>query len=625
MHFGWDFAPRLRAIGLWDAARLVICAGVYVRDVHVQAEPLALPSDPGPAAVRLRLDLDSDTARTVTVQIDVRPCFDDGQPGWQHLVDLRLPAGRSDHNLALELPAIRLWQPWERGKPCLYWLTVAIQDAGTVGDRPEQSKKVPNAGTVGDRPERSKEVPNAGTVGDRPERSLDTFSTRFGVRLVEVLQTDQGHPWRVVVNGEQLFLRGVNWAPLDALAGRARPERYAALLGQAQAAGVNFVRVWGGGGRERRSFYDLCDELGLLVWQEFPIACVFLDHLPRRPSYHALLRQEAAGMVQALRNHPSLFMWCGGNEWSPARHRPVVRLLADVVASDDGARPFTPASPGPGDAHHWRVWHGRAPLSAYRAERASMVSEFGLQAAPEVASLRQFLSDTETWPPGTGWQRHNADLVKLERYARWFENGGEKNALERFVQASQRAQAAGLQILIEHMRRRRGATGGLAVWQWNEPWPSICWSVVDYFGRPKLALAVLQRSMQPLLVSLDFPLAAYRPGDLLAGMLWVVNDGVAALDSCWLQVSLAGEGKVGASREEGIALLDLPCGAPAHAASPVGKLALRLPAGFSQLRLDLRQGNSLLACNVYDLRVHDAGPGPIGQAVRRRMVDLILR
>lgn len=448
---------------------------------------------------------------------------------------------------------------------------------------------------------------------------MDAFTTRFGVRRVEVHKTDQGHPWRVVVNGETLFVRGVNWVPVDALAGRAKPARYAALLGRAQAAGVNFVRVWGGGGRERRAFYDLCDELGLLVWQEFPIACVFLDHLPRQAAYRALLRQEAAGMVQALRNHPSLFIWCGGNEWSPARHRSIVAVLADAVASDDGTRPFTPASPGPGDAHHWRVWHGRAPLSAYRAEQASMVSEFGLQAAPDVASLRQFLTQAELWPPGVGWQRHNAELAKLERYARWFESAGKTHALERFVQASQRAQAAGLQILIEHVRRRRDATGGLAVWQWNEPWPSICWSVVDYFDRPKLALAVLQRSMQPLLVSLDYPLAAYRPGDLLAGMLWVVNDGVESQAGCWLRASLEREEK------EGSTLLELPCSAPAQAARQVGKLALRLPAGFSHLRLELRQGNSLLAHNVYDLRFYDAGPDSIGQAARRRMVDLILR
>jgi beta-mannosidase len=601
MHFGWDFAPRLRAMGIWDDARLVICDGVYIRDVHVQAEPTALPADPGPAVVRLRLALDSHAARLVTVQIGVRPPFDADEPGWQHWVELRLPAGRSEQAFVFELPAMRLWQPWERGEACLYRLDVALEEAGSVRDRTEQL-----------RTHRSVRSPTEPAL-------LDAFTARFGVRRIEMQQTDQGHPWRVVVNGAPFFLRGVNWVPLDALAGRASTERYAALLGQAQAAGVNFVRVWGGGGRERQAFYDLCDELGLLVWQEFPIACVFLDHLPRRPAYLALLRQEAAGMVQALRNHPSIFLWCGGNEWSPARHRPIVRALADAVASGDGTRPFVPASPGRGDAHTWLIWHGRAPLAAYRAEQASMVSEFGLQAAPDVASLRQFLAEAELWPPGAGWQRHNGELAKLARYARWFEDTGVAGPLERFVQASQRAQAAGLQILIEHVRRRRGATGGLAVWQWNEPWPSICWSIVDYFGRPKPALAVMQRSMQPLLVSLDYPLAAYRPGDLLAGMLWVVNDGVETLAGCTLRASLQREG------EAAIVLSELPCDAPAQAARPVGKLAIRLPAGFSHLRLELRQGNSLLAHNVYDLRFHDAGPDSLGQAARRRMVDLILR
>jgi beta-mannosidase len=417
-----------------------------------------------------------------------------------------------------------------------------------------------------------------------------------------------------VVNGYPLFLRGVNWVPVDALAGRVDRARIAALLSQARAAGVNLLRVWGGGGRQRRAFYDLCDELGLLVWQEFPIACVFLDFVPRRAAYRALLHQEAAGIVRSLRNHPSLFLWCGGNEWSPSRNRQAVATLAAAVEAEDGTRPFLPASPGPGDAHHWQVWHGLAPLSAYRRERASMVSEFGLQSPPDAAGLRQFLHPDELWPPGAGWQRHNADLRKLARYTRWFEDADESDPMERFVHASQRAQAAGLQVMVEHMRRRKGTTGGLAVWQWNEPWPSICWSIIDYFGRPKLALETLQRAMQPLLVSLDYPLRAYQPGDLLEGALWLVNDSLATLSGCWLRVSL-----------DGTALLDLPCAAPANAARRLSKLALRLPVGFDHLRLELRQGNSLLAHNVYVLRFHDAGPDSVGQAVRRRIVDLILR
>lgn len=593
MHFGWDFAPRLRTTGIWDNALLIVCGGVYIRELRVQAEPLALPADGGPAAVRLRLALDSDAQRSVLAQVSIQPASAPDSAGWQFEFPLSMPAGRSEHGLTFQLPAARLWQPWERGEPWLYRLDVALE-------------------------------------GPTEPRLLDAVTTHFGVRRIELRNTDQGHPWRVVVNGEPLFLRGVNWAPLDALAGRTTEQRYQVLLEQARTAGVNFVRVWGGGGRERRAFYDLCDELGLLVWQEFPIACVFLDHLPRRPAYRALLRQEAAGIVQALRNHPSVFVWCGGNEWSPGRNRRATAVLAETVAAEDGSRPFIPASPGPGDAHHWLVWHGKAPLSAYRGEQASMVSEFGLQGAPAVASLSQFLGKEERWPPGAGWQRHNAELAKLQRYARWFEDGCEPDPLGRFVDASQRAQAAGLQVLIEHVRRRKGATGGLAVWQWNEPWPSICWSVIDYFGRPKLALETLQRVMQPVLVSLDYPLRAYRPGDLLEGTLWVVNDGLAALDGCWLRVGMeqgkgGKRGKEGGEAGAGRTLLELPCVVPVNAARPLSKLALRLPAGFGRMHLELRRGNSLLAHNVYDLRCHDAGPGSRGQTVRRRIVDLILR
>lgn len=593
MHFGWDFAPRLRTMGIWDDARLVVCNGVYLRQVHVQAEPLALPADPGPASVRLRLAVDSDARRSVAVFVHIRPLAGDDGDGWRFEFALHLPMGRSEQTWAFDLAAARLWQPWERGESCLYRLELAVRATGSTSE----------------------------LRADQPEPICDVVTARFGVRMVEVQATDQGHPWRIVVNGHPLFLRGVNWVPGDALPGRVTPERCALLLSHAKTVGVNFVRIWGGGGRQRRAFYDLCDELGLLVWQEFPIACVFLDHLPRRPAFQALLRQEAVGIVRALRNHPCLFLWCGGNEWSPRRNRQAVAAMAGAVEREDGARPFLPASPGPGDAHNWLVWHGLAPLSAYRREQASMISEFGLQAAPDATSLRQFLPAAELWPPGEGWQRHNADLRKLARYAAGFEDTQETAVLERHVQASQRVQAAGLQILIEHVRRRQGATGGLAVWQWNEPWPSVCWSIVDYYGRPKLALATLQRIMQPLLVSLDYPLRAYRAGDLLEGALWVVNDGLVALDGCWLRVSLERRG----GGEESLVLLELPCGAAANAVTLLSRLVLRLPASFSRLHLELRQGNRLLASNVYDLRFHDAGSDSVGQVVRRRLVDLILR
>lgn len=576
MSFGWDFAPRLRTMGIWDAGRVVVCGSACIVSLHLHAEPAPPITDGGPSRVTLRLEIDSAQLQSVVVALDIELASFTGDAPQQFEFLLHLPAGKSEHRLTCDLPAARLWQPWERGTPHLYNASVRLCTEEPVS---------------------------------RNRALLAERATRFGIRSIEM-----NDGWQVRVNGEPFFLRGVNWVPVDALPGRAGPKRYEPLLRQAVAAGVNLVRVWGGGGREKRAFYDLCDELGLLVWQEFPVACVFLDHLPRTAEYQSLLHQETAGIVRALRNHPSVFLWCGGNEFSVGRNRRAVEVMAEAVAAEDGRRPFVPASPGSGDAHNWLVWHGLAPLSAYRQETAAMVSEFGMQAVPVAESLRQFLTEEELWPPSAGWQRHNADLRKLNRYAQWYGLSEASDGLESFVQSSQRAQAAGLQVLIEHVRRRKGETGGLALWQWNEPWPSICWSVIDYFGRPKLAYETLQRIMRPVLVSLDYPLRQYRAGDRLAGRLWLVNDGLDELAGCTLAASL-----------DGVAVQGQQCGLPRNCARAVGPLALTLPAGFQQLRLELRHGNALLAENVYDLRFHDGGPAPVSERVRRQAVDLILR
>lgn len=259
-----------------------------------------------------------------------------------------------------------------------------------------------------------------------------------------------------------------------------------------------------------------------------------------------------------------------------------------------------------------------------------MVSEFGLQAAPNVDSLQRFMGADELWPAGSAWRRHKADLVKLRRYADHLRpppaaglDQAATSELHAFVAVTQRAQAAGLQIMIEHVRRRRGRTrpdrssgeaGGVAVWQWNDPWPAISWSVIDYFGQPKLAYDVLRRIMQPILVSLAYPLRAYRPGDPLIGTLWLVNDGLASVADCQLLVFL-----------DDAPVYEQACAGQAHTATSVGALRLVLPAAFGTLRLELRQRNCLLAENVYDLRYHAAGPIQVSQTLRRRLVDWVLR
>ena len=148
-------------------------------------------------------------------------------------------------------------------------------------------------------------------------------------------------------------------------------------------------------------------------------------------------------------------LWCGGNEFGPSKNKPLVQCLQDVVAANDGSRPFLPASPAAGDSHNWTVWHHLAPLSAYVEETNAIVSEFGVQSLPDVESLQAFLPAGDIWPPGLAWVYHNAELGKLRRYAATL---APTAALADFVRGSQLAQARAVQVMVEHMRRRKGHT-----------------------------------------------------------------------------------------------------------------------------------------------------------------------
>ncbi|NIV37488.1 MAG: glycoside hydrolase family 2 protein, partial [Anaerolineae bacterium] len=278
------------------------------------------------------------------------------------------------------------------------------------------------------------------------------------------------------------------------------------LLSLARQANMNMVRVWGGGLREKRAFYEACDRMGILVWQEFPLACAFLGRFPRSAEYLRLVERESEAIVRDLRAHPSLVLWCGGNEFSPERNKPVVDALRRSAGRLDPDRPFLAASPADGDSHFWKVWHGFHPPSAYRHDDSLFASEFGLQALPERETLERCIPAGELWPPGPSWDYHGAELDKLRRYAQPFVQGSEPD-LDDLIEASQRAQAQALQIGIEHYRRAKArGGGGVLVWQLNEPWPAISWAMIDHYRKPKTAYAVVRRLMNPVLVSLEYPL-----------------------------------------------------------------------------------------------------------------------
>jgi beta-mannosidase len=523
MGFGWDFAPPLRTMGIWDDVYAVISREVFIRDIVARQQAIG-----DRVVVTVEAELDARSIQSAQLQVHLDPeTFDGDSTSSEETVEL--VEGTSCHRVELTVRSPRMWWPWDHGRPDLYRLVVAVR------------------------------------AGDR---ILDSIGQTIGLRQIEL------DNWTFRVNGRRVFARGANWVPAELLPGRVAHRDYHALLSLAREANMNMLRLWGGGLREKRAFYELCSRLGILVWQEFPFACAYLARFPRSASYGRLVDAEVRSVVRDLRNHACLALWCGGNEFSPERNAALVATLEQAVGCEDPTRPFLPASPTTGDSHNWKVWHHFQPAANYRLDHAPFASEFGLQAPPDVKRLRSFIPADELWPPGPSWAHHGAGLKKLWRYARPFLSKPEEASLESFVQASQRAQAHALQIAVEHYRRRKAAGGGgVLIWQLNEPWPAVSWALLDFHRHPKPAWKTVQRIYTPLLICVDYPLRDYRAGDEIRGDVWIINDQHQPLRDCHVTVVLLD------STGQMVSEFALGVSVPGDSAGTVGCFEWILPAG----------------------------------------------
>jgi len=560
MSFGWDFAPRIRTMGLWDDVALVVTRGVFINDLFVRSYP-----EGERARIKVEATLDSDTSQRVVAVIEVRPRENMSPASWRWEFPLALETGRQITEVEFVLPEARLWQPWDRGEPDLYDLELRIMCDGEV---------------------------------------VDSLRETFGIRSVG-MAPNPGAPrgsdnWTFLINGHREFVRGANWVPLDALPGRLRRGDYHAAITMAKEAGINLLRVWAGGLREKKAFYELCDEHGIMVWQEFPLACLLLGHFPRCTRFRSLLGDEATAIVRQVRNHPSLVLWCGGNEFSYRRNRRIVDTLEEVVAAEDGTRPFRKTSPGRGDTHNWLVWHGKAPISEFQKDSSPFVSEFGLQSVPAVSSLSRFIPSEDVFPPNDGWRYHCAQMEKLHRYV----SPLSPNTWEEWMTASQKAQAYGLQVAIEHFRRRKYSTSGAMLWQLNDPWPAISWSIIDYYGQPKLAWERMKSLYGPVLVSLEFPLRRYGAGDLFRARVWAINDLLTPFPDCLVEVQLNGR-----------QVYSTAVSLPPDSCQQVGWIESALADDAQELLVVLWHDGQVLSSNEYDLSYYDP--------MRARLLDVL--
>lgn len=361
------------------------------------------------------------------------------------------------------------------------------------------------------------------------QRGSQERSFSIGFRSLELVPNPGApagaRPYTFRVNGREIFAKGWNWVPIDALYGVPRPTKLAHLLGLAAASGANLVRVWGGGLLETAEFYDLCDRLGLMVWQEFSLSSSGMGSVPSaEPRYLATMANEAPIVVAERRHHPSLALWCGGNELAasaPDRDDipldeacPVIALLAGAVAEHDRGRPFLPTSPsgphflnrldiieaapdGQHDVHGpWEhqglVEHNRL----YDAGTCLLHSEVGVEAMANRRGLARLVSAGHQWPAG----RQNP---VYEHLGAWWDNeplvqecfGGRLDDLAQLRRASQQLQYDGLRYVVESRLRKAPRTSGVLPWQFNEPYPNAwCTCAVDWWGEPKPAYYGVKRA-----------------------------------------------------------------------------------------------------------------------------------
>jgi beta-mannosidase len=495
MGYGWDFCPRLVHQGLWGPVRLRTTGPLRLADVWAR---------PAGDRVTVALTVDGDVAGATTECVLRDP--------YGAVVATTIgPPGALTLEVASPLP----WRPNGYGESHRYELTVALRDAD---GRPSDERRVP----VGFRDVSFRRDPGA------PAGAL---------------------AYRLVVAGRPVQIKGWNWVPADALYGAVDPARLRHLLLLARDAGANMLRVWGGGLVESAAFYDLCDELGILVWQEFAQSSSGMSSVPSEDaSFVARMRYEAERIVPSRRNHPSLAIWCGGNELQrpdgvplAADDSPVLAALHDVVARLDPDRQWLPTSPsGPVFGNTLEIVGGRAEqhdvhgpwehqglsdhYRLYDQGRALLLSEFGVEGMSNLRAIASVVPEAHRRPPTTG------DEV-WDHLGRWWNNeplvreafGGALDDLEALSRAGQFLQADGLRYAVEAARRRPECCGVLP-WQLGESFPNgWCTSAVDYFGEPKAAYHHVRRAFRPLHACAALPAQRVTGGEFTA-TVWAWSD-----------------------------------------------------------------------------------------------------
>ena len=481
-NYGWDWGPKAVTCGIWRDIRIEAYDTARIDDVIISQDH----SRDDSVGVDVCINIDRLTYDNLKAKITAE--FD-GSAEAEAMFDIEA-SGQSCGRLTVASP--KLWWPNNMGEQNLYKLTIElIDDAGNV---------------------------------------IDVCERKIGLRTLRLDRHDDqwGESFQFVVNGKPFFAKGANWIPADAVVARITDDDYRRLLQDAAVANMNMIRVWGGGIYEDEAFYDICDELGLCVWQDFMFACStypsFDDEFVKN------VELEVEYNVKRIHHRASLALWCGNNEleqgnvaeeWGERTMswkdygRLFDKLLPSIVSKYSSGTDYWPGSPHSpqgdrydfnnptcGDAHLWSVWHGRQPFEWYRTCEHRFNSEFGFQSFPELRTIEAFTLEQDRNITSRIMEFHQRSDIGnnaiIQYMLDWFQM---PVGFENTVWLSQLLQGMAMKYACEHWRRSMPRGMGTLYWQLNDNWPVASWSSIDYYGRWKALHYMARKFFNPLLIS----------------------------------------------------------------------------------------------------------------------------
>jgi beta-mannosidase len=490
--YGWDWGPRYVTEGIWQPIRVETWDALRIENFHVQQKRVSKEF----AALAAEVEIEASRSMPASVEITYGELGGAAAPPIRQSVQLE--PGLNHVSVPIHVANPKLWYPLGYGAQDRYRF--------------------------------------AGTVRMGRDVAAET-SLKTGLRSIELRRevTKSGKSFAFVVNGIPIFAKGADVIPFDSFPNRVTPEIHRQILEAARDAHMNMVREWGGGYYESDDFYDICDELGIMVWQEFIFGG---DMVPGGADFQDNVKQEAIEQVERLRDHPSIVLWCGNNEietgwvhWdnrktfqesvSPTDREKVWTdyvvlfhgILAGVVAQYAEPVPYWGSSPSAnfedppdgqtnGDMHYWQVWHALAPIEMYTQQFPRFMSEYGFQSFPEMRTIRTFAQPGDMDIHSATMQDHQKNHGGNERILsymlRWYP---EPKDFASFVYMSQVLQAEAIKVGAEHLRRQMPNTMGSLFWQLNDCWPVASWASIDYYGRWKALQYYARRFYDDVIVS----------------------------------------------------------------------------------------------------------------------------